>query len=97
MKIEPMSVLPGSKLGGQAGERAVGVHSDDSFDMGIVTEQRSVGLLREHGDAGRWMTVPDGAEERSGQEDVADRAEAHGQDVRSSRGVVHGVKVQRER
>jgi hypothetical protein len=39
------------------------------------------------------MAVPDGAEQRSGQEDVADRAEAHGQDVRRSGGVVHGEKV----
>jgi hypothetical protein len=64
--------------------------------MGVVTQQRDVRLLGEHGDPGRRMTMPNGAEEWSGQEDVTDRAEAHGQDVRSRGGVVHGVKVQRE-
>jgi hypothetical protein len=43
------------------------------------------------------MSVTDGAEERSGQEDVANGAEAHGQDVRGSGLVRHGEKVQRER
>jgi hypothetical protein len=93
VKIEPMDVLAGSKLGGHAGEGATGLYPDDAVDVGIVTEQWGVCLLGEHGDAGRWMPVAYGAEERSGQEDVADRAEAHGQDGRGRGGVVHGEKV----
>jgi hypothetical protein len=95
VKIESVRVLPGSELGCHTGERATRGYPNDALDVGIVTEQWSVGLLGKHGDAGRRMAVPDGAEERSGQEDVADRAEAHGQDVRSSGSVVHGQKLLR--
>ena len=43
------------------------------------------------------MGAADGPEERSGEEDVADRAEANRQDIRGSGSVGHGQKVQRER
>jgi hypothetical protein len=43
------------------------------------------------------MPKTDGAEQWSGKEDIADRAEAHGQDVWRGGLVEHGGKVQRER
>jgi hypothetical protein len=73
-----MSVLLGSEFGGHAGEGPARHYPKNALDVRIVTEQRSVGLLGEHSDASRWMTVPDGTEKGSGEEHVADRAEAHG-------------------
>jgi hypothetical protein len=61
-----------------------------------VAEQRGKRLLGEHRDPGARMALADGAQEGSGQENVADRTEAHGQNVRSGEGIGHGVKVQRE-
>jgi hypothetical protein len=40
------------------------------------------------------MAMPDGAEQGSGEKDVADRAESDDEDIGA---VGHGVKVQRER
>jgi hypothetical protein len=72
VKIEPVTVPSGSELSGHTGEWPPRRYSNDALDVGIVTEQGSVGLFREYGDAGRWVTVVDGAEEWGSQEDVAD-------------------------
>jgi hypothetical protein len=49
--------------------------------MRVVAQQRRIGLLRQHGDPGARMSGPDGAEERRGEKDVPDGAEANDEDV----------------
>jgi hypothetical protein len=91
-----MGVFLCSQLGGDTGERPAYLESNDSIHVRVMAEQRDVGLLGDHADAGRRMPEADGAEQRSGQEDIADRAEPHGEHVRRGGRVGHGGKVQRE-
>jgi hypothetical protein len=49
--------------------------------VGIVTEQRDIGLLGEHGDPRAGVPGTDGAKERSDEKDVPDGAEADDEDV----------------
>ena len=97
VEVQQMGVAIGSELGGNAGQAPLAGHTEHPAHVGIVADQWGVHLLGEHGNARRRMAAPDRTEEWSGQENVADGAESHGQHVRSGGSVVHGVKVQRER
>jgi osmotically-inducible protein OsmY len=50
--------------------------------MRVVTEEGDVFLLGHERNPAVRVTAPNGAEQWSGQKDVADRAEADGEDVR---------------
>ena len=90
MQIEPMGEGSSSNLPGKIAQRPTGSERDDAVHVWIVAEQRRVSRLGDHGQPGVTVALPDRAEQGSGQEDVADRAEAHGQDIRRWRSVGHG-------
>jgi len=77
-----MSVTMRAELGGEGEEPAVrsryGV-----VHMRVVAHKWRMRKLRQDGDAGGRMTTPQSPQERSGEEYIADGAEANGQNVGS--------------
>jgi hypothetical protein len=78
MQIQEMAVPLGPQLPRKLAEALAGIQTDHSAQVGIMAEQRSVHPLGEHGNTGRWVSPADGAEQRSGEENIADRAETYG-------------------
>jgi hypothetical protein len=69
------------------------LESNHPVQVRVMTEQRDEGLLSERSYPGGRVTETDGAEQGSDEENVADRAEAHGEDVWRGGVVKHGEKL----
>jgi hypothetical protein len=97
MKIEQMGVVVTPELGGQAQERAAGCKPHHALNIRVVAQERNVLPLGEYSHPRPGVSVPDGPQERRGEENVSDGAETNRQDVRSAGRVGHADKVQRQR
>jgi hypothetical protein len=93
VKVETMSKPGSTNFLCQGSERTSGRERKDPIDIWIVADQRGERLLGNHRHACIRMAMPDCAEERGSEKDIADRAEPDDENVRS---VGHGVKVQRQ-
>jgi hypothetical protein len=96
VQVQQVRVPVGAQLGPDGDQAAFRGYPEDMVHMRVMAEQGGVHQLREHAYPGGRMAPPESSKKWSGEEDIADGAEPHGQDVWSWR-VEHGVKVQRKR
>jgi hypothetical protein len=95
VQVQEVGVSAGAELSRQVAQTAFWFGGEDPADMRIVAEQRGVCWFGKYGDIRFRVALPDGAEQWSGQKNIADGAETHGQDIRCGGKVVHGGKVLR--
>ncbi|HEX5575230.1 MAG TPA: hypothetical protein VFX42_05100, partial [Gemmatimonadales bacterium] len=95
VEVQEVGVSAGTELSRKLAQTAFWFGREDPGDMWIVAEQGGMGWFGEYGDTRPRVALPDGTEQWSGQKDIADRAETHGQDIRCGGRVVHGGKVLR--
>jgi hypothetical protein len=95
MQIQQVSKSVPPKVGRHTKEGTARSEAEYRVDVGIVTEQRDILPLRQHGDPRLWMRVPDRTQQWCSEENVPDRAETNHQDIRRDRGTRHREKLQR--
>ena len=96
MEVEEMSVArrPDPRRDGR--QRVARLEGDDLIHIRVVIDQRGMYPLRQHRNPAAGMTAPEGSEERSHQEHVADRAEANDEDVGGGRLEVTAENMRRK-
>jgi hypothetical protein len=95
VQIQQVSVLVRPELRSKAEKRSVRRQAEHEIHIRIMAEQRHVLALRKDRDPGSRMSVPDGSQQRRGEEDVSDGAETNRENVRKGRGVGHGPNGKR--
>ncbi len=89
MEVEEMSVPRGPDPRGDGRQGVARFEGDDLIRIRVVIDQRGMNSLRQHRNPAAGMAAPEGSEERSHQEHVADRAEANDEDVGGGKGGRH--------
>ena len=93
VKIQAMAEAAPTNLFRQTAQGLARHQRNNPINVRIVAEQGNERFLGKHRHPCSRMPLPESAEQRSGEKDIADRAEPDDQNIQA---IGHGVKVQRQ-